>query len=104
MFSVGCSMLDVRLLYDARLKRYAKVYLPCTSLGETSVCRISSVEAGKIESFERGLNDIVIHSGPHLGDFNAPISLPELIESVASMAALCVSGKYWCERHENAEG
>ena len=62
------------------------------------------VEAGKIESFERGLNDIVIHSGPHLGDFNAPISLPELIESVASMAALCVSGKYWCERHGNAEG
>jgi hypothetical protein len=62
------------------------------------------VEAGKIESVERGLTEIVIHRGPYLGAFNAPISLPELIESVASMAALCVSGKYWCERHGNAEG
>ena len=57
------------------------------------------LEAETIESLKRGLDDIIIHSGPHLGAFNAPISLPELIESVASMAALCISGKYWCERY-----
>jgi len=51
-----------------------------------------------IEMFERGIEDIVIHSGPHLGAFNSTISIPELIESVGSMAALCISGRFWNER------
>lgn len=56
------------------------------------------VESAGIASFQKGVADIVIHSGPHLGAFNAGISIPELIEASACMAAVCVAGKYWQER------
>lgn len=48
----------------------------------------------QIKKLKKGESDIVIHTGPHLGGFNRPISLPELIEAVASMSALCIAGKY----------
>jgi len=49
------------------------------------------VESTGIASFQRGVADIVIHSGPLLGAFNAGISIPELIEASACMAAVCVA-------------
>ena len=48
--------------------------------------------------------DIVIHSGPHLGAFNAGILIPELIEASACMAAVCVAGKYWQGRYGENQG
>jgi len=42
----------------------------------------------------KGIGDITIQSGPHLGAFNRPISLPEIIEAVETMSALCLAGKY----------
>ncbi len=51
----------------------------------------------KINELQRGIRDIVILSGPHLGGFNESISLPELIESVGTMSALCIVGRYWRE-------
>jgi len=42
----------------------------------------------------KGLKDIRVYTGPHLGGFNQQISLPELIESVATMSALCIAGKF----------
>ncbi|MFP5212984.1 MAG: SidJ-related pseudokinase, partial [Acidobacteriota bacterium] len=51
------------------------------------------------EEYERGVADIVIHTGPHLGGFNQRISLPEAIEFVASTSALCVAGKFLGERY-----
>ncbi|MFP3869899.1 MAG: SidJ-related pseudokinase [Syntrophobacteria bacterium] len=44
---------------------------------------------------EKGVRDIVLQTGPHLGGFNEGVSLPELIESVATMSALCILGRYW---------
>ncbi len=43
---------------------------------------------------KRGACDIILYTGPHLGGFNQRISIPELIEAVATMAALCIYGKY----------
>jgi hypothetical protein len=48
----------------------------------------------KIDNFQKGEKDIIILSGPHLGEFNHDISLPELIEGVGTMSALCIAGKY----------
>ena len=56
----------------------------------------------EINGVQRGVRDIVIHSGPHLGGFNESISLPELIESVETMSALCVAGRYWRERFKSS--
>ena len=47
-----------------------------------------------VERAARGENDIRLFSGPHLGGFNQPISLPELIECVAAMSALCLFGRF----------
>ncbi len=48
----------------------------------------------KIDNFQKGEKDIIIHSGPHLGEFNHDIYLHEIIEGVGTMSALCVVGKY----------
>lgn len=53
----------------------------------------------KIHRMEKGAKDIVINSGPHLGEFNHTISLPEIIDSVGSVSALCMAGRY---QKENA--
>jgi hypothetical protein len=43
----------------------------------------------------KGVADISIRTGPHLGAFNQPISAPELIEAVGTASACCVAGRYW---------
>lgn len=48
----------------------------------------------QLEGLNRGEKDILIDSGPHLGDFNRQICLPELIEGVAAMSAVCIAGRY----------
>ena len=45
----------------------------------------------------KGVRDITAYTGPHLGGFNEGISLPELIETVGTMAALCIAGRYRSE-------
>ncbi len=52
----------------------------------------------EIGTLKREEKDIVVHTGPHLGGFNQRISLPELIDSVGAMSALCIAGKYWKEK------
>ncbi|MEJ2689169.1 MAG: SidJ-related pseudokinase [Deltaproteobacteria bacterium] len=46
------------------------------------------------DQVKRGAADLVLHTGPHLGGFNQRISLPELIEASAAMAAICVLDRY----------
>jgi hypothetical protein len=43
---------------------------------------------------QRGCRDIVVPSGPHLGEFNGAISIPEIITAVGTMAALCMLGRF----------
>ena len=59
-----------------------------------SFLRRRGFSAEKIRSFQKGFQDIVIQSGPHLGEFNHDISLPELIEAVGTMSSLCIAGRY----------
>lgn len=48
----------------------------------------------QIMKMKKGKEEIVILSGPHLGGFNETISVPEMIEGVAAMSAVCISGKF----------
>jgi hypothetical protein len=50
------------------------------------------------DGMRQGKTDILITSGPHLGDFNRQISLPELIEAVAAMSAVCIAGRFMAEK------
>ena len=45
----------------------------------------------------KGREDIPLMTGPHLGGFNQPISLPELIAFAAAGAARCVAGRFRME-------
>ncbi|MCD6456525.1 MAG: SidJ-related pseudokinase [Methanophagales archaeon] len=48
---------------------------------------------GEIRGFVRGQEDITIRTGPHLGGFNADISLPEITTATAIMTGLTLSGR-----------
>ena len=50
----------------------------------------------------KGAEDLVIHTGPHLGGFNQRISLPEIIEYLAVTAAFCIEGRHRAERLRRA--
>lgn len=52
------------------------------------------LSATQAATIPKGTRDIVLHTGPHLGGFNQSISIPELINATASMAATCVLGRY----------
>jgi len=57
----------------------------------------------EVKGFQKGEEDIIMCTGPHLGGFNQRISLPELIETVGSMSALCIFGRYWREKSPEFE-
>jgi len=60
------------------------------------------VSMAEAVQMKKGARDITLCTGPHLGGFNQQISIPELIESVGTMAALCLYGRY-CEEKQNEE-
>ncbi len=45
----------------------------------------------------QGEKDIVLITGPHLGGFSQPISVPDLIEFLFCLSSLCVSDRYLME-------
>ena len=47
----------------------------------------------KALTIQKGKEDIPLTTGPHLGDFNSTISLPEIIEWSAMAAGCCVASK-----------
>lgn len=42
----------------------------------------------------KGQKEIILFTGPHLGEFNQPISIPELIEFLFKFSAFCVASCY----------
>ena len=56
--------------------------------------REKGVAESAAKKMQPGKKDILIASGPHLGNFNRQISLPELIEAVAAMSAVCIAGRF----------
>jgi hypothetical protein len=47
-----------------------------------------------IEGLPKGLEDITIMTGPHLGGFNQRISLPELIHFTETATSYCICDRY----------
>lgn len=47
-----------------------------------------------ISQIKKGATDLTLQSGPHLGAFNRAISVPELTEAVAAMAAVCMAERF----------
>ncbi|WDP88605.1 MAG: SidJ-related pseudokinase [Desulfobacter sp.] len=51
-------------------------------------------ERGLNPDMEKGLADIVLETGPHLGGFNRPISVPMLIDQLFRFSAFCTAHCY----------
>ena len=47
----------------------------------------------------KGKEEIILFTGPHLGEFNQPVSIPELIEFLFKFSAFCVASCYLKKRY-----
>jgi hypothetical protein len=54
-------------------------------------------ETSLLTHIKKGEQDIVLNTGPHLGGFNQPISVPELMEFLFCLSSLCISDRYLME-------
>lgn len=71
-------VVDQDILEDAEFRNYL---IKC------------GMDREKALSIEKGTEDIPLTTGPHLGDFNSTISLPEIIEWSAMAAGCCIASK-----------
>ena len=101
---VNFSALAERMVDEMGVDRYMEEILRVADQQEMTDAAFMDfllerrVSTEKARQMKRGAEDIVLHTGPHLGGFNQQISIPELIESVGTMAALCIYGRY-CEEN-----
>jgi hypothetical protein len=101
---VNFEMLSERMIEEMGVDRHMEEVLRIADQKEMTneafedFLRENGFSQHEIAPFQKGLTDISIRSGPHLGEFNHGISLPELIEAVGTMSALCIAGRYWSEK------
>ncbi|OGR55624.1 MAG: hypothetical protein A3J80_12190 [Desulfobacula sp. RIFOXYB2_FULL_45_6] len=50
-----------------------------------------------LKNVNKGEKDIILNTGPHLGGFNQPISVPKLIEFLFCLSSLCISDRFIME-------
>lgn len=50
-----------------------------------------------VRTIPKAEKDIILNTGPHLGGFNQPISVPELIDFLFCLSSLCVSDRFIME-------
>ena len=106
---VDTAELSRRMIEEMGVDRYMEEYLRVVDQDQMSHDEFNAFLRSRGQSREalndvvKGLKDILVHSGPHLGGFNQQISLPELIESVATMSALCLYGRFERASHRESE-
>ena len=97
---VDLEKLAVRMIEEMGVDRYMEETLRIADQIEitddefTDYLKQKGYSQNKIKTLEKGKKDIVIESGPHLGEFNRGISLPEIIEAVETISALSIVGRY----------
>lgn len=97
---VGLDELAIRMIDEMGVDRHMEEILRIADQDQMTDMEFRNFLCQKgytntqAQKMRKGLEDITILSGPHLGEFNHRISLPELIESVGTMSALCIVGRY----------
>ena len=101
--------LTGRMIEEMGVDRYMTEFLRVADQDEMSDDEFRTFLRGRGQSRQavngavKGVKDILVNTGPHLGGFNQQISLPEMIESVATMSALCLFGKFDKSRQPGAD-
>jgi len=97
---VDLDRLTRRMIAEMGVDRYMTELLRCADqvhLSDTEWVAFLKQKGycdDQLTKVVRGERDLWFSSGPHLGDFNAKICLPELTESVAAMAAVCMAARF----------
>ena len=97
---VDINRLSERIIKETGVDRHMEEILRAADQKEMDRAEFRSFlkERGYTKAEARrtrqGIGDITLQTGPHLGGFNQRISLPELIEAVATMTCLCLLGRY----------
>ena len=105
-FPLDLGILVHRMIEEMGVDRHMEEILRAADQREMSLSDFRAflsergITARELDQLEKGAADIVINSGPHLGGFNQTISLPELIEAVAAMSALCIAGRFREEKRK----
>jgi hypothetical protein len=103
-FPMDLARFSQRLVEEMGVDRHMEEVLRVAEQNEMSDEEFYLFLAGRgvapeqISSMKKGEKDITILTGPHLGGFNQPISVPELIRFTSAAAALCISGRYCQEK------
>ncbi len=106
---VDIERLTERLIDEMGVDRYMEEVLRVADQNEMNDAEFISFLAGRgfskqeIALTEKGVADIPILTGPHLGGFNQGISVPELIEFTAAAAAMCVADRFIGEKFPDRE-
>ncbi len=105
-FLINCDRLTSRMVEEMGVDRHMVEVLRIADQNQMSDEEFRDflldrgLAPGEIAGLRRGAREIEILTGPHLGGFNDRISLPELIEFVATAAALCIAGKFQEDKRE----
>ncbi len=97
---VDIEQLATRMIDEMGIDRHMEEILRPADQNEMtdhefrSFLRSRGLSDEQIKTFTKGKEDIIIYTGPHLGEFNHGISLPELIGAIETISCLCISGKY----------
>lgn len=59
--------------------------------------RSRGLDETEIAEMEKNKTDIRLNTGPHLGGFSQPISVPELIECLFNLSSMCIADRYLSE-------
>ncbi len=104
---VGLDELTIRMIEEMGVDRHMEEILRVADQKEMTdkefrdFLKEKGYSNNQTKTIKKDIEDIAIFSGPHLGEFNHRISLPELIESVGTMSALCIVGRYLKVQAEN---
>jgi hypothetical protein len=98
--ALDASVLAGRMIEEMGVDRHMEEVLRATDQNAMTgaefqdFLRRRGFTPSQIETLHQGESDLAVPTGPHLGGFNQPISLPELITAVETMAAVCIAGRH----------
>ena len=98
--AVDIDALVVRIIEEMGVDRHMEEHLRVADQRRMTRAAFESflTERGysreAVSSIRRGARDLSIQTGPHLGAFNRGISIPELIEAAAAVAATCILERF----------
>lgn len=96
-----CGLLARRMIDEMGVDRYMEEVLRSADQQRMSSFEFAQFLSERgfgpdaVARIDKGRADLIVRTGPHLGAFNRPISLPELIDAVSAMGAACVSGRFF---------